>query len=389
MVAIYERRPVSEQSPPPATVLARLAAAEERLCGTFTRSALLDTFLASAIQLHGSDLGNVQLLDAEKRTLTIAAQRTFPEEFLQTFRAVSADDDSVCGRALRGRRAVVVADVASDPGFAPFRRVAAASHFRAVQSTPVVSSRNELIGMVSTHFERPHRPTDDEMRAMALFARQVADQIVRLRVEEALKAAEERQWLLAREIDHRFGNVLGIVQSLARQMQRVAASPEGFVAGFNERLKAFAQAQALLTESDWSGADLRALIHKQLLVDDGDPCLDCDGPDLRLPVNAALVLGLALHELGTNARKYGAWTMPDGRVTLRWRIEGGAHGDVLALCWSESGGPPVAPPSREGFGSTLLRRVFTAAGGRAPTLRFEPAGVVCDMHLPLRNPRVA
>jgi two-component sensor histidine kinase len=248
-----------------------------------------------------------------------------------------------------------------------------------------VSSRGEPIGVISTYFEQPHRPSDDEMIAMALFARHAADQIARRRLEETLKAAEERQWLLAREMDHRFGNVFGIVQSIARQMQRVAPTPAAFVSGFNERLAAFAHAQALLTKSEWRGAEIVSLAHKQLMVDDADPSLVCKGRSLNLPANAALVLALALHELGTNARKYGAWTVPGGRVTLSWNVEPTDAGETLKLCWRESRGPRVMPPTREGFGSTLLRRAFAVAGGRTPTLRFEPEGVVCDMYLPLRG----
>lgn len=388
MVADQERgSQAAKTSHSPFSTLAQLTAAEERLCGTSSRVALIDTFLASAIELHGSNLGNLYLLDPDTRTLAIAAQRTFPEVFLQAFRAISLDGDSFCGRALRVQNAVVVEDVEREPGYAPFRRIAAAARYRAVQSTPVVSSRGEPIGVISTYFERPHRPSEDEMMAMALFARHAADQIARLRLEDALKAAEERQWLLAREMDHRFGNVFGIVQSIARQMQRVAPTPAVFVQGFNERIAAFAHAQTLLTESDWRGAKIGALAHKQLMVEAGDPSLVCEGASLDLPANAALVLALALHELGTNARKYGAWTASGGRVTLSWHVEPNDDGDTLALRWRESGGPRVMPPTHEGFGSTLLRRAFVAAGGRMPTLRFEPDGVVCDMHLPLHGSR--
>ena len=131
--------PAANHSPSP--VLARLAAVEDRLCSTPSYNALFDTFLAAAIELHGSSLANFHLFDPGTRTLAMVAQRTFPEEFLQVFRTVPLDSDSFCGRALRGQNAIVVEDVERDPGYAPFRRIAVAAHYRAVQSTPAASGR--------------------------------------------------------------------------------------------------------------------------------------------------------------------------------------------------------------------------------------------------------
>jgi two-component sensor histidine kinase len=366
-----------------ADVLKRLSMAETSLCGKYGRDSFLSRFVNASINLHGSDLGTVQLFSSRSRKLEIAAQHTFPEEFLETFRSVSVGDPCGSGRALRENRAVIIGDVETDAGYAPLRAVARAASYRAVQSTPMVTTLGELVGVVSTHFGRPHRPTADEMAAIRLLARHAADQLARFGLEDNLRAAQQKQWLLTSEMSHRLSNVFTIVQSVARQLRKLTSDPDTFFDGFNHRLRAFASAQRLFSESDGRGADIHALIHRQLATDHADPSLSCDGPRISLQSETALTLGLALHELGTNARKYGAWTVPAGKVIVRWRVESGDKGDALILSWRECDGPPVLTPTREGFGSTLLRRFLSANDGESSSLRFKSTGFECDLRLPL------
>ncbi|HZW09841.1 MAG TPA: PAS domain S-box protein, partial [Phycisphaerales bacterium] len=157
----------------------------------------LEEILRASIDLLGGDKGNVQLLDAGRRALFIAAQRGFERPFLDHFRAVSADDGSACGRAFRAGRRLVIEDVECDELFASHRPAARAAGFRAVQSTPLLARDGSLVGVLSTHFRAPHRPSEQQLRRLDLYARQAGDFIARCRTEEALRESEDRFRTLA------------------------------------------------------------------------------------------------------------------------------------------------------------------------------------------------
>jgi GAF domain-containing protein len=143
-----------------------------------TAAAALDYTLDAAIALHSAHFGDIQLLNVADRTLEIRAQRGFDQTFLDTFRSVSIDDPSACGRALRDNTSVVIHDVMVDPAFAPYRATAAEAGYRGVQSTPAISSRGKIVGVISTHFRRPHAPTRLEMHLIRLYGRCFADAVL-------------------------------------------------------------------------------------------------------------------------------------------------------------------------------------------------------------------
>jgi PAS domain S-box-containing protein len=180
-----------------ARALARLHEASRRLWGTPSLAAGLDEMLAATIELLGADMGNVQLLDPKRGVLLIAAHRGFAKEFLEVFREVAAEDDSACGRALRSGERIVIEDVEAEPRFAPFRDVARAAGYRAVQSTPLLGRDGTPVGMLSTHFRAVHRPGEAELRRLDLYVQQAADFIERCRSDEALRESEQRFRLMA------------------------------------------------------------------------------------------------------------------------------------------------------------------------------------------------
>jgi GAF domain-containing protein len=137
--------------------------------------------LATALRMHRTNLGNLQLVDSQAGVLAIVTQRGFGLDFLTHFRTVGLHDDSACGRALRARAPVHIADVMADPGFAVHRDIAGAAGFRAVQSTPLLSRSGTLLGVLSTHFRRPHQLTPEEVRRLEHHARRAAAMIERLR----------------------------------------------------------------------------------------------------------------------------------------------------------------------------------------------------------------
>jgi PAS domain S-box-containing protein len=195
------------------------------------------------------------------------------------------------------------------------------------------------------------------------------------------KTYEEHIRLLMREMNHRAKNLLALVQVVARQT--AASEPEDFMAHFSDRIQAIAANQDLLIRTRWHGVDTDDLVQTQLahfshLVGHR---IRPDGPKLRLNGAAAQAVGLALHELATNAGKYGALSTGAGHVDIVWAIDG----DRFTITWTEHGGPPVRPPSRQGFGTTVVDKMAKLAVGGDVRLDYNPAGLVWQLTCPAAN----
>lgn len=193
------------------------------------------------------------------------------------------------------------------------------------------------------------------------------------------RRAEERQQLLLNELNHRVKNTLAAVQSIAYQTLRSARTPADFRDAFESRLLALSQTHNLLTRENWEGASLRDVLEAELEAFGGDGRALIDGPEVQLSPKAAVAMGMGLHELATNATKYGALSVARGLLTVRWYMEG----ERLILDWREEGGPDVSWPDRRGFGSRLLEQGLAAELGGDVKLEFAPQGVICTMRLPM------
>ncbi len=204
---------------------------------------------------------------------------------------------------------------------------------------------------------------------------------------------EQRQWaqsqeLLIGELNHRVKNMLAVVQSIADQTQRSAASPAEFVTAFEQRLQALARAHRLLTERNWQGAALRELAEETLqsLVEGTSQQIVIDGPPIDLSANATITLAMVLNELGTNALKHGALSAPRGTVRLRWRVVAANDGGRrLILDWLEHGGPWVGEPARKGFGTTMLKKGVAWELEGSVHLDYRKEGLVCTMEFPING----
>lgn len=196
------------------------------------------------------------------------------------------------------------------------------------------------------------------------------------------KALEERQRLLNRELSHRVKNTLAVIQSIARHTLRSTPDPEIFAEAFQGRIQALANAHDILTQTNWAGVDLRQLIRQQVMPYSGkdEGRLVTDGIRLVLHPEIATALSLVLHELATNATKYGALSAPAGQVLLSWTLDTGGDIPVLILNWAERGGPIVKQPVRMGFGSHLIAR-----SGAKVDIRYEPSGLTCRVEIPLQQ----
>jgi two-component sensor histidine kinase len=203
----------------------------------------------------------------------------------------------------------------------------------------------------------------------------------------ARKRAEEHQQVLLAELSHRVKNTLASVRSIAAQTLRNAPSFEAFKGAFEGRLKALALAHGVLTQSGWSEAELGGLIRQTVLpyLTIRADSVSLSGPATYLPPRQVVTMMLMMHELAVNAAKYGALSQENGRVAIDWSIDHQGAERVLRLRWTERGGPPVRPPERTGFGTTLIERsIAHELDGRA-TLHYRPEGLVCELQFPLRG----
>ena len=192
------------------------------------------------------------------------------------------------------------------------------------------------------------------------------------------KEAEERQALLAREVDHRAKNALALVQSIVRLTR--AKSVEGYVAAVEGRIKALSRAHTVLSHSRWQGADLAGLVEEELApyrTGEHDK-LTAYGPRVQLQPAAAQTLALALHELATNAAKYGALSSISGRVKLTWEL----HSDSLRMQWCEAGGPPAQAPAAPGFGTRIIVASIERQLGGKTVFDWRPEGLRCELSVP-------
>jgi PAS domain S-box-containing protein len=468
--------------------------------------------LDTAIFLTGASKGKLQLLDSASGRLVIEAQRGFDKPFLDFF-SHGHGKETAWGAAMLSKRRVMVEDVIESPLFAgkPALDVLLEAGVRAVQSTPLLSSANNLLGMLSTHFDRPTRLGDRELRLLDLLARLAADYLERKQAEQRLrdseqqaheqfaelanlyqlapvglclldrelrylrinqrlaemngipveqhigrtvheivptlvatiedmtrhilatgapvvnqeshgetaaqpgvtrywmeswypvkdregsiygfgvvvediterKRQEEQRQLLMREVNHRSKNLLSLVQAIA--YQTAEGEPRDFVSRFSERLRALASSHDLLVQGDWRTVSLESLVRSQLahfqeLV---GTRIVMEGADVSINPAAAQSIGMALHELATNASKFGALLTDHGRVTIAWKLERAHQGERhFQLLWRESGGPHVIAPTRRGFGSTFLEESVKFNLDGHTTLEYAETGVIWQLTCP-------
>jgi two-component sensor histidine kinase len=185
--------------------------------------------------------------------------------------------------------------------------------------------------------------------------------------------------LLTYEVDHRSNNLLAVIQAMLRLTK--ADTAEEFQAAFQGRLSALANVQRLFSASRWTGANLRTIVEEELRPYGSEDVerISITGDDLRLPASLAQAVAVAIHELATNAAKYGSLSVPSGRIRVRWDA---SDLDGIVLRWSERGGPKIKdPPTRKGFGVGAVDGVIRTLKGRI-SRQWKPEGLDCELSLP-------
>ncbi|MCP8894096.1 PAS domain-containing protein [Shinella daejeonensis] len=197
--------------------------------------------------------------------------------------------------------------------------------------------------------------------------------------------ASQRTRLLLRELNHRVKNTLAMLQSLARQTLRQTSDPVEFMTAFAGRLQSLSDAHALLSDHEWGVIHLKILLHKQLYpyVTDYEKQVEIHKDEVELGPDQAVGLGLVLHELVTNARKYGSLSRAEGKVVITARVIAEDGQRVLNMTWHEIGGPPVLPPKHRGFGSILIERSLDKILGSVVHVEYLPQGLTAVVRLPL------
>jgi PAS domain S-box-containing protein len=195
------------------------------------------------------------------------------------------------------------------------------------------------------------------------------------------KDREEREHLLMREVNHRAKNMLSVVASIAHQT--VTKNSDDFIDRFSERIQALSANQDLLVRSEWGGVDIEDLVRAQLapFADLIGSRIVVRGPKFRLNAASAQAIGLALHELATNAGKYGALSVDAGRVDVGW----GTDGDTFTMGWTEREGPAVSPPERRGFGTIVMETMAERSVDGAVDLNYPPSGLTWRLTCPAVN----
>ena len=189
--------------------------------------------------------------------------------------------------------------------------------------------------------------------------------------------------LMMRELTHRSKNLLAVIQAMARKTAGLSQDLDSFISDFSQRLRAMAASHDLLVSQSWQGADLEALLRAsvaQTISPDAE-AVRIDGPALVLAPDTAQNLGLAFHELATNATKYGSLSAGTGGLEVTWRQTDG-H---IRIVWREHGGPAVVHPERRGFGRVLLERLVGVTLNGTVTLDFRPDGLVCTIEFPMEG----
>jgi PAS domain S-box-containing protein len=200
------------------------------------------------------------------------------------------------------------------------------------------------------------------------------------------KQEQAQSTMMINELNHRVKNTLATVQSIVWQALRSGSDPKGIRESIESRLFALSRSHDLLTRENWEGAGLLDLVNEAMepfgVANGRTERFVIKGKNIRLPPNVTLALGIAFHELATNAVKYGAFSNEAGSILLAWTIEPRPEGDRLILCWQEKDGPPVTPPTRKGFGSRVIERGLPHELQGTVNLDYRGDGMVCTINIP-------
>lgn len=304
--------------------------------------------------------------------------------------------DRICRTVFEQGRVIRIDDIAEHPDFGPSGDASEAqdgARVHSVMAVPVLSRNGQIQGLLLFAHERAGAFTERAERLVTGLATQAAIALENGRLySEAQHEIEERrqaqnqQSFLIRELHHRVKNTLATVQAVVGATARSTSSIDDFYKAFVGRIVSLANTHSLLTEALWQTAPLREILEKELKPynDAKGERITLEGPAVELPSEIAVPIGMAIHELTTNAAKYGALSVRNGKVSVSWDEHGEGDERRLAMTWQERGGPAVSQPERQGFGSRLLHRVLTTQLNAKVDVDYHPDGLRVAIDAPLK-----
>lgn len=305
--------------------------------------------------------------------------------------------DKICEAVFANGRPLRIDDISADPEHKQYLSEESLSEarprIRSMLAVPVSSRTGKINGVLLFAHEKAGAFTERAERLVTGLAAQAAIALENGRLyQEAQHEIEERrqaqnqQSFLIRELHHRVKNTLATVQAVVGATARSTSSIEEFYKAFVGRIISLANTHSLLTEALWQTAPLREILEKELIPynDAKGERIELEGPDVKLPSEIAVPIGMAVHELTTNAAKYGALSVRTGRVSVMWSEHGEGDDRRLSLSWVERGGPRVAQPARQGFGSRLLHRVLTTQLNAEVKVDYDPTGLRVSIDAPIK-----
>jgi two-component sensor histidine kinase len=306
-------------------------------------------------------------------------------------------DRSICLTAMLLPGLTIVPDLTEDPRFARNPLVTGEPNLRFYAGAVLKTPDGVPLGALCVLDCVPRDLTEDQASTLQTLARQVMSQLELRRAlaerDERLEASnqiERRQALLVRELHHRVKNTLATVQALVGATGRSSGSFDEFHHSFSKRIASLAKTHNLLTEDYWQTTTLREIALNELkpLAEGRQPRFMLIGPPVELSADLAVPVGMALHELTTNAVRYGALSAQGGHVEVRWSVGETEGVRKLHLEWREFGGPPVSEPKHQGFGSTLLQRVLPMQCKAEVEVQYTREGLQFQMDAPLIEQRL-
>lgn len=390
-------RPITTIIPP------ELLEEEREIIARLTRGERIEHFETTRIAKNGRRIevsltispmtdASGKIFGASKVARDITERRRHEMELARLAAIVSSSDDAIISKTLQGF--ITSWNVGAERIFGYRAEEMLGRHITTIIPPELHEEEERILARLATgerieHYETVRIAKDGRRIDISLTVSPIRDSEGRVvgaskvaRDVTDRKRAEETQRLLLDELNHRIKNTLATVQAIATQTLRRAKDPSEFVSAFNGRIKSLARAHALLTGGSFQGADIQQLVREQLLLGgEADTRISWSGPSLVLEGQVALHLALVLHELGTNARKHGALSTPNGQVSARWETR--SHGGTrLVFDWRETGGPKVKPPTSRGFGSMLIEQSLQTHGGIV-SISYAESGLICTIDLPL------
>ncbi len=352
-----------------------VALADYQILDTAAETGFDDAVLVAA-QLCDVPIALVSLVDEHRQWFKAAVGLAVSE---------TSRDISFCGHAIREPELFVVEDATLDPRFADNPLVTGEPFIRFYAGAPLVTFDGLAIGTICVLDHRARTLTAGQRGALSALARQVMAQLELRRMLVRQQEGEEHRRLLTGELEHRIKNTLSVVQAIVSQSLRTATTPADARDAIAARLVTLGRAHDLLTQASWTAAPIGALV-KGAVGNYGEDSarIRTSGPMIRLNARAALAISMALHELATNAAKYGALSTEDGHVDIGWRVDESRTPSSLEFVWQEHGGPPVTVPARKGFGTRLIETSLTRDLGRG-RIEYLPAGVRWSVNANLAN----